>query len=972
MAGRIRSKTLSVLWSCAAIVFVVASLARGADPLRTAPIRDAASAVDSIDLYMEQGISCASDGDCNDYNACTEDSCVEEACTNATLPGCVPCQAGIRQALANLAEQGLAVDAHLLGITDTGERGFSCLTDSLLNLLDGTVPGELDTCVFPEGPSPSESWGPATAIVAERWSWLEGARRVIVPIGDEGPCNGTRLEGCNDPGDDRDTIENAIAVAVFHDVTVSPIMGTGSDECTLTLASRLADGTGGTMLRTVDATSGLSDAIVQMLLDACGTDEPCPPLEIVFVMDTSGSMRDEADALCGDDQCDDGNACTDQDTCVDGVCLGVPNFDETVFCCSPETGSLIRLDDEFPCTEDLCDPQTGRVQHIPFEDGTPRDDGLFCTVGTVCSFSFCEGGSTRDCSSLNEACVVGVCNEQTDQCELGGQAPEGTTCDDGDVCTSPDTCDFDGLCVGTDLNKTPCTSSDDCFGVSCDPGTGFCRCNETPLLCLKAVAGALPAGDCFLPDEVVTVLVELGFSTTIVIGGDLHIDYDPAVFDFVDVVPGQTVDPESPFALPLFLMVDEIAGRVTYSIGTPPGEPGTTGPAIMAAVRFVVRSACTSDELCFLNENPFTTKLTGIGGELVPFVECCTGELIIHGAAPIVSCPPSVKVNADPGTARATVTWTPPVAEGECDGELAVSCTAEHSFGVNIDHLIQTGGLFPVGLSQFECTTTDSCGGVGTCAWNVEISQFNLVEVDLELSPRMSEDSASQPLSRCIEFEFFSNCVQRPEVVRETVSFGLPFDLTGHATGVTFKVPAGAYVCVTARDPQHTLRSFASPEIVGDRYRLTFAGDPFFGGNWLVNGNLDGNNIVDILDFGIFLEHYLTARNPNTTCDTTEVNADFNADGVVDQLDLSFISLNFLASDKNSCCPSATSAAALQPRIEVSLAELRTLGLGRLGRLDVDGDGWLTLSDIAAVLQTGLPAPAKRLRLPSERSRLSR
>src|SRR5262249_32729477 len=86
--------------------------------------------------------------------------------------------------------------------------------------------------------------------------------------------------------------------------------------------------------------------------------------------------------------CDDGNACTAGDECVNGQCLGAPtpaaqacvggNICVGVGSCDPGTGACVtsaaaNCDDGGPCTNDTCDPITG--------GGTPTIDGL---AGALC------------------------------------------------------------------------------------------------------------------------------------------------------------------------------------------------------------------------------------------------------------------------------------------------------------------------------------------------------------------------------------------------------------------------------------------------------------------------------------------------------------------------------------------------------------------------------------------------------------
>ncbi len=152
---------------------------------------------------------------------------------------------GVRSELEAL---GLTVTVTLLGIAGNPGGPFECLTSNV-NALFGS---DLHL----------EAWGPATAIVAESFPWTTTAR-VIVPISDEGPYNG---DPCDDPGRDRDAIENAIVVANENGVIVSPIAGTGigKEKCVATLGQDLAAGTGGTWHQSTD--DGLAEAIFDLVI----------------------------------------------------------------------------------------------------------------------------------------------------------------------------------------------------------------------------------------------------------------------------------------------------------------------------------------------------------------------------------------------------------------------------------------------------------------------------------------------------------------------------------------------------------------------------------------------------------------------------------------------------------------------------------------------------------------------------------
>lgn len=879
---------------------------------------------------MASGTSgCLGPADCNDQRACTADICVEGSCLNLAIPGCIPCElsydcppvdlvfimdtsGSMRDEAAILCTQafeardelealGITVSMNTFGITDLPGGPFDCLFETVLGYFGPTVPGSLTNCAFPNGSAPYETWGPAVAIVAQNYFWTPGATRLIIPMSDEGPCNGSRPEGCNDPGDDRDSITNAIAVASANNVIVSPIAGTGSDNCVINLGTALAKGTGGSLYELKNPKSEFKDSLVEIILQTCVADASCDDRDPCTESDSCnggrcvGTPKDDC-RICDDEfDCDDQDVCTG-DSCSDGFCVWTPNHDPTI-CCNPDTGELLPVTDGNACTDDICDPETGEVTHVPGSGGG--------------------------------------------------------TCDDGDVCTANDACDPQGKCNGTPVYTLPCQSDADCFGNTCSPTKNMCVCNAVPNLCLVDLAGALRGDGCYNAGEEIVVHIEVGNNASLIAGGQFLIQYDPEALQFLDVTTGDFADPESPFGTELSRTVDEVEGKVFYAVGIVLGGPLTYGPSIMASLHFKALSACSSTEICFGDENPMNTRLTNAQGHNLPFEPCCTGELRINGAPPALNCPQNIVVNAEAGTLSAAVSWPGLNATPSCpDAEAEYSCTSTNSKGVDVSFLLPRGGRAPLGKSLFECTATDSCGAERTCNWNVEIRNLNNVEVDLQLSSTV----APGPLRRCIEFAFYPSCTEEPVVVQKTVEFGLPFNLPGRADDVQLTIPPGQYYCVTARDTMHTLRSRATLSIEGTKYVAKFVGDPAMGGNWLIGGNVDGNTVIDSVDQALVMASYLQSINPQTPCGTTGFHTDINGDGLVNLDDLGFIQRNLLKTDAAPCCPGNTASANETPVEEISLDDLGQLGFEGLESADFNQDGVINRTDLDQFIRANQPA----------------
>ncbi len=155
--------------------------------------------------------------------------------------------------------------------------------------------------------------------------------------------------------------------------------------------------------------------------------------------------------------CDDGNACTQTDSCRAGVCTGLDPVG-----CGPSDQCHVA---------GTCNPATGVCDNPPAVDGTACSDGNACTQADTCHGGICTSGTVVTCTASDQCHAAGTCNPSTGQCS-NPSAPNGTACNDGNACTQADTCQG-GTCRGS--SPVTCAAPDQCHVAgSCNPSTGTC------------------------------------------------------------------------------------------------------------------------------------------------------------------------------------------------------------------------------------------------------------------------------------------------------------------------------------------------------------------------------------------------------------------------------------------------------------------------------------------------------------------
>ncbi|MGD8450512.1 MAG: HYR domain-containing protein [Phycisphaerae bacterium] len=394
--------------------------------------------------------------------------------------------------------------------------------------------------------------------------------------------------------------------------------------------------------------------------------------------------------------------------------------------------------------------------------------------------------------------------------------------------------------------------------------------------------------------------------------------------------------------------------EVLYAIESEPGsgvfdEPITNPyefPVGETTVQAVARDACQ------LESDPQTFLVT-ISDVEAPLIE---------------GCPQDIVRGPDPGEMGAIITWTEPNATDNC--------------GVTVwESTHSPGDFFEMGTNTVTYTAGDAAGNTTICTFDVVIVDLSALEVTIEMQVNIPTEGM---LDRCLLFELW-NCdmPELPPVEYEAmltfVDSGDGSHTVGLAHAVLTDIPAGDYTCITARDPLHTVRRTLSAPDFGlqdGMYRADFV----TADKLLISGNANGDCVIDVRDYGVFVclsgTHFDSngdgVDDGNTPCGMWDphaapprFHADFSGNGVVWQEDFTYFRNNFLALCEPDCCLLGAFGGD-QPILAISLAELRATGQGEFAAADLNGDGWLDVQDIEAFEQA-LQTPTESATTPAAR-----
>ncbi|MFZ4575817.1 MAG: DVUA0089 family protein [Phycisphaerales bacterium] len=466
---------------------------------------------------------------------------------------------------------------------------------------------------------------------------------------------------------------------------------------------------------------------------------------------------------------------------------------------------------------------------------------------------------------------------------------------------------------------------------------------------------SIEAEDACLNASETQLVVNVNMSGAVqnIAGGQFFLQYDQTRLDFVSAVPG-----DAPFTTQVYSNVNEAMGEITYAVGVPTGT-GTAADRTMVRLTFnLLGHFCNAPGLITVRPGILPSRLTDVNGaSIVPaFENACA--ITADSLPPILTVPSNIVTNADAGLCTAVVAVGSATATDTCDTLPSISVVRSDAQPL--------GAPFPTGTTSVTWTATDTCGNSTSLVQTVTVDPFNTLAVNVELQGFVSPVA----FQRCISFELTPAVFGPNVVVDQTLTF------TGGVSGlVSVNVPCGAYTCITARDPLHTLRRTDIDDfgITGPNYVADFTshGHPFSHPAYdaLLGGNLNGDTFIDILDFGVYIGQ-LAAPSPgaNSPCGTVGPHADVTGDGVVSTGDFTFIAINFIRFSELRCDgtlrPGAPrdgrmrqAAMPDEPLTAIGIDELAERGLWNLRFADLTGDGVIDSEDVGAYLGGALPVP---------------
>lgn len=394
------------------------------------------------------------------------------------------------------------------------------------------------------------------------------------------------------------------------------------------------------------------------------------------------------------------------------------------------------------------------------------------------------------------------------------------------------------------------------------------------------------------------------------VGAQATVAFDPAVVSFVSAAAGTDFTT-------LIYSSTATANKVVFATGIDPSASaaGIAAGNVAKLTFRTIAASCSDTDAVVLSTSALTTRITDSSGTALVFTQADNVSITSLAPFTLAAVPANASVAADAGTlSGALVTLVAPTATDSCGTGLTVTATRSDSLALSAYYP-------PNAITTVHYAATDAAGNTNSSDVTVTVANYQLLDAAISLNGSITGNS-----TRSVRITAGST-----QLVNVAMT-------TGSGTASNVHVPiAVSYPCILAKDPGHSLSNTGASSLVGVEYAASIALD---------QGDSNDDNLVDILDFGIYVGKFGAALAGGSS--------NFNDDTSVNSGDFSFISVNFAHS--GTVCGAFTGGA---PRNSVSVKELRRSGMGELAGADFNRDGMLDVNDVVYYMQNGIHQPAK-------------
>jgi hypothetical protein len=346
---------------------------------------------------------------------------------------------------------------------------------------------------------------------------------------------------------------------------------------------------------------------------------------------------------------------------------------------------------------------------------------------------------------------------------------------------------------------------------------------------------------------------------------------------------------------------------------------------------------CNAESVFWIATTGFPNRISsqavaGGGSSAIPFTIVNQSSVTAIDMAQLAGVPASdVTVPADAGSAIGAVIAAPTVSASNSCGALSVAVAVDYPAASGLVDGNTWPAVFPVGITAVTWSATDAAGATVSEVRLYEVLNYQLATIDVNL---LGGVNPAISFTLPVRVRLSSGHVMTTDIV-----------FAGNNGAVKdIQVPVRSdYSCISVKDTVNTLSAAQSMSIVGTKYVVPTIS--------LVGGDSNDDDLVDVLDFGMYVADRGAGKNPLS-------RSNFDRNPVVNNADFSFIGLNFLLT--GDACGGAFNGGA--PRERVSVKDLRRAGLGHMVEADINGDGWVDATDMALAMQgiyrrDGAPAP---------------